>query len=150
MSSKVEIKNKRAIFEFEFVETFTAGVQLFGTEIKSIRNSKASIAESYGVIIKNELFIRNMYIADYENAGHFNHDSKRDRKLLLNKIEISKINKKLKNKGLTIVPTRLFISNNGWAKINIAVAKGKKIHDKREDLKTKDVKREIDRQLKNF
>jgi SsrA-binding protein len=91
-----------------------------------------------------------MYIADYENAGHFNHDSKRDRKLLLNKIEISKINKKLKNKGLTIVPTRLFISNNGWAKMNIAVAKGKKIHDKREDLKTKDVKREIDRQLKNF
>ncbi|MDA9809061.1 MAG: SsrA-binding protein SmpB [Flavobacteriales bacterium] len=150
MSSKVEIKNKRARFEFEFVETFTAGVQLFGTEIKSIRNSKASIAESYGVIIKNELFIRNMYIADYENAGHFNHDSKRDRKLLLNKIEISKINKKLKNKGLTIVPTRLFISNNGWAKMNIAVAKGKKIHDKREDLKTKDVKREIDRQLKNF
>ena len=150
MSSKVEIKNKRASFEFEFVETFTAGVQLFGTEIKSIRNSKASIAESYGVIIKNELFIRNMYIADYENAGHFNHDSKRDRKLLLNKIEISKINKKLKNKGLTIVPTRLFISNNGWAKMNIAVAKGKKIHDKREDLKTKDVKREIDRQLKNF
>ena len=146
MSSKVEIKNKRARFEFEFVETFTAGVQLFGTEIKSIRNSKASIAESYGVIIKNELFIRNMYIADYENAGHFNHDSKRDRKLLLNKIEISKINKKLKNKGLTIVPTRLFISNNGWAKMNIAVAKGKKIHDKREDLKTKDVKREIDRQ----
>ena len=150
MSSKVEIKNKRAKFEFEFVETFTAGVQLFGTEIKSIRNSKASIAESYGVIIKNELFIRNMYIADYENAGHFNHDSKRDRKLLLNKIEISKINKKLKNKGLTIVPTRLFISNNGWAKMKIAVAKGKKIHDKREDLKTKDVKREIDRQLKNF
>jgi SsrA-binding protein len=150
MSSKVEIKNKRARFEFEFVETFTAGVQLFGTEIKSIRNSKASIAESYGVIIKNELFIRNMYIADYENAGHFNHDSKRDRKLLLNKIEISKINKKLKNKGLTIVPTRLFISNNGWAKMNIAVAKVKKIHDKREDLKTKDVKREIDRQLKNF
>jgi SsrA-binding protein len=150
MSSKVEIKNKRARFEFEFVETFTAGVQLFGTEIKSIRNSKASIAESYGVIIKNELFIRNMYIADYENAGHFNHDSKRDRKLLLNKIEISKINKKLKNKGLTIVPTRLFISNNGWAKMNIAVAKGKKIHAKREDLKTKDVKREIDRQLKNF
>lgn len=147
MSSKVEIKNKRARFEFEFVETFTAGVQLFGTEIKSIRNSKASIAESYGVIIKNELFIRNMYIADYENAGHFNHDSKRDRKLLLNKIEISKINKKLKNKGLTIVPTRLFISNNGWAKMNIAVAKGKKIHDKREDLKTKDVKREIDRQV---
>ena len=150
MSSKVEIKNKKAKFEFEFVETFTAGIQLFGTEIKSIRNNKASISEAYAVMVKNELFIRNMYIADYENGGHFNHESKRDRKLLLNKLELSKINKKIKNKGLTIIPTRLFISNNGWAKISIAVAKGKKIYDKREDLKTKDIKREIDRKLKNF
>ena len=150
MSSKVEIKNKKAKFEFEFIENFTAGIQLFGTEIKSIRNNKASIAESYGIMIKNELFIRNMYVGDYENSGHFNHDSKRDRKLLLNKIEINKINKKLKNKGLTIVPTRLFIGKNGWAKLNISIAKGKKIYDKREDLKTKDVKREIDRNLKKF
>ena len=150
MSSKVEIKNKRAKFEFEFIETFTAGIQLFGTEIKSIRNNKASIMEAYGVLLKKELFIRNMYIADYENGGHFNHDSKRDRKLLLNKMELSKINKKLKNKGLTIVPVKLFISNNGWAKINIALAKGKKIHDKREDLKKKDANREIDRRLKGF
>ena len=143
MSSKVEIKNKKAKFEFEFLENFTAGIQLFGTEIKSIRNNKASIAESYGIMIKNELFIRNMYVGDYENSGHFNHDSKRDRKLLLNKIELNKINKKLKNKGLTIVPTRLFIGKNGWAKLNISIAKGKKIYDKREDLKTKDIKREI-------
>lgn len=150
MSSKVEIKNKKAKFEFEFVETFTAGIQLFGTEIKSIRNNKASISEAYAVMVKNELFIRNMYIADYENGGHFNHESKRDRKLLLNKLELSKINKKIKNKGLTIIPTRLFISSNGWAKMNIAVAKGKKIFDKREDLKTKDIKREIDRKLKNY
>ena len=150
MSSKVEIKNKKAKFEFEFVETFTAGIQLFGTEIKSIRNNKASITEAYAVMVKNELFIRNMYIADYENGGHFNHESKRDRKLLLNKLELSKINKKIKNKGLTIIPTRLFISSNGWAKMNIAVAKGKKIYDKREDLKTKDIKREIDRKLKDY
>jgi|TARA_Y100000385_G_scaffold275208_1_gene319307 SsrA-binding protein len=150
MSSKVEIKNKKAKFEFEFVETFTAGIQLFGTEIKSIRNNKASITEAYAVMVKNELFIRNMYIADYENGGHFNHESKRDRKLLLNKLELSKINKKIKNKGLTIVPTRLYISKNGWAKMNIAVAKGKKIYDKREDLKTKDIKREIDRKLKTY
>ena len=150
MSSKVEIKNKKAKFEFEFVETFTAGIQLFGTEIKSIRNNKASISEAYAVMVKNELFIRNMYIADYENGGHFNHESKRDRKLLLNKLELSKINKKIKNKGLTIVPTRLFINSNGWAKMNIAIAKGKKIYDKREDLKTKDIKREIDRKLKNY
>lgn len=150
MGSSVEIKNKKAKFEFEFIETFTAGIQLFGTEIKSIRNNKASIMEAYGVLLKKELFIRNMYIADYENGGHFNHDSKRDRKLLLNKMELSKINKKLKNKGLTIVPVKLFISNNGWAKINIALAKGKKIHDKREDLKKKDANREIDRKLKEF
>ena len=150
MSSKVEIKNKKAKFEFEFIENFTAGIQLFGTEIKSIRNNKASIAESYGIMIKNELFIRNMYVSDYENSGHFNHDSKRDRKLLLNKIELNKINKKLKNKGLTIVPTKLFIGKNGWAKLNISIAKGKKIYDKREDLKTKDIKREIDRNFKKF
>ena len=150
MGSSVEIKNKKAKFEFEFIETFTAGIQLFGTEIKSIRNNKASIMEAYGVLLKKELFIRNMYIADYENGGHFNHDSKRDRKLLLNKMELSKINKKLKNKGLTIVPIKLFISNNGWAKINIALAKGKKIHDKREDLKKKDANREIDRKLKGY
>ena len=150
MSSKVEIKNKKAKFEFEFIENFTAGIQLFGTEIKSIRNNKASIAESYGIMIKNELFIRNMYVGDYENSGNFNHDSKRDRKLLLNKIELNKINKKLKNKGLTIVPTKLFIGKNGWAKLNISIAKGKKIYDKREDLKTKDIKREIDRNFKKF
>ena len=150
MSSKVEIKNKKAKFEFEFLENFTAGIQLFGTEIKSIRNNKAGIAESYGIMIKDELFIRNMYVGDYENSGHFNHESKRDRKLLLNKIELNKINKKLKNKGLTIVPTKLFIGKNGWAKLNISIAKGKKIYDKREDLKTKDIKREIDRNLKNF
>ena len=150
MASKVEIKNKKAKYEYEFIEIFTAGIQLFGTEIKSIRNNKASIAEAYAVMVKNELFIRNMYIADYKDGGHFNHESKRDRKLLLNKLEISKINKKIKNKGLTIIPTRLFISRNGWAKMNIAIAKGKKIYDKREDLKTKDIKREIDRKLKNY
>ena len=150
MSSKVEIKNKKAKFEFEFLENFTAGIQLFGTEIKSIRNNKASIAESYGIMIKDELFIRNMYVGDYENSGHFNHESKRDRKLLLKKFELNKINKKLKNKGLTIVPTKLFIGKNGWAKLNISIAKGKKIYDKREDLKTKDIKREIDRNLKKY
>ena len=150
MSSKIDIKNKRAKFEFEFLETFSAGLQLYGTEIKSIRNNKASITEAYAIMINNELFIRNMYIADYENGSHYNHETKRDRKLLLNKIELSKIHKKLKNKGLTIVPIKLFISDNGWAKINIALAKGKKIHDKREDLKSKDAQREIDRKLKNF
>lgn len=150
MSLKIAIKNKKASFEYEFVETYTAGIQLFGTEIKSIRNTKASIMESYGIMIKNELFIRNMYIAEYENGSHYNHESKRDRKLLMNRIELNKINKKLKAKGLTIVPIKLFINNKGLAKIDIALAKGKKIHDKREDLKSKDAKREIDRNLKNM
>lgn len=150
MSLKIAIKNKKASFEYEFVETYTAGIQLSGTEIKSIRNTKASIMESYGIMIKDELFIRNMYIAEYENGSHYNHESKRDRKLLLNRIELNKINKKLKAKGLTIVPIKLFINNKGLAKIDIALAKGKKIHDKREDLKSKDAKREIDRNLKNI
>ena len=150
MSSSIDIKNKKAKFEFEFIEVYTAGIQLMGTEIKSIRNNKASIAEAYGVIIKNELFIRNMYIGQYENGTHYNHEDKRDRKLLLNKPELLKIQKKLKNKGLSIVPTKLFISKNGWCKINIALAKGKKTHDKREDLKSKDAKREMDRKMKQY
>ena len=150
MSSKIDIKNKKAKFEFEFLENYTAGLQLYGTEIKSIRNNKASITEAYAVMIKNELFLRNMYIADYENGSHYNHESKRDRKLLLNKIELSKLNKKLKNKGLTIVPIKLFISDNGWAKINIALAKGKKIHDKRETIKDRDNKRQLDRVKKSY
>tara|TARA_B100001758_G_scaffold247906_1_gene268386 strand:- start:1864 stop:2316 length:453 start_codon:yes stop_codon:yes gene_type:complete len=150
MSLKIAIKNKKASFEYEFIETYTAGIQLKGTEIKSIRNTKASIMESYGIMIKEELFIRNMYIAEYENGSHYNHESKRDRKLLLNRIELNKINKKIKAKGLTIVPLKLFINNKGLAKIDIALAKGKKIHDKREDLKSKDAKREIDRNLKNL
>ncbi|MDG2344294.1 MAG: SsrA-binding protein SmpB [Flavobacteriales bacterium] len=150
MSLKIAIKNKKASFEYEFVETYTAGIQLTGTEIKSIRNTKASIMESYGIMIKEELFIRNMYIAEYENGSHYNHESKRDRKLLLNRIELNKINKKIKAKGLTIVPLKLFINNKGLAKIDIALAKGKKIHDKREDLKSKDAKREIDRNLKSL
>ncbi len=150
MSLKIAIKNKKASFEYEFVEKYTAGIQLSGTEIKSIRNNKASIMESYGLMIKDELFIRNMYIAEYENGSHYNHESKRDRKLLLNRVELNKIHKKIKAKGLTIIPLKLFISGKGLAKLDIALAKGKKIHDKRENLKSKDAKREIDRNLKNL
>ena len=150
MPLKIAIKNKKASFEYEFVEKYTAGIQLSGTEIKSIRNNKASIMESYGLMIKDELFIRNMYIAEYENGSHYNHESKRDRKLLLNRVELNKIHKKIKAKGLTIIPLKLFISGKGLAKLDIALAKGKKIHDKRENLKSKDAKREIDRNLKKL
>ncbi len=148
MASKVNIKNKKAKFEYEFLESYTAGIQLHGTEIKSIRNNKASIAEGFCVVVKGEVFIRNMYVAPYENAGFTPHEERRDRKLLLNRTEISKIEKKLKNQGLTLIPYVLFISEKGYAKIEIKLAKGKKLHDKRHDLKAKDAKREMDRRMK--
>ena len=148
MSAGINIKNKKARFEFEFIETYTAGIVLTGTEIKSIRASKASIGESYGVVSKNEIIIRNMYVQQYDNGTHYNHEPRRDRKLLLNRSEINKIDRKIKAKGLTLVPVSLFINNKGLAKLEIALAKGKKIHDKREDLKKKDAKRELERRLK--
>jgi len=147
-TNTINIKNKKARYEFEFIETYTAGIVLSGTEIKSIRNGKASIMESYGVLDNNEIFIRNMYIQEYENGTHYNHKPRKDRKLLLNKTEIKKISRKIKLKGLTIVPVNLFISKKGYAKVNIAVAKGKKLYDKREDIKLRDQKKDLDRKLK--
>ena len=149
MGSGIYIKNKKASFEFEFIETYTAGIVLNGTEIKSLRLSKASIAEAYGLISKNEILLRNMYIQPYENGTHYNHQPRRDRKLLLNRSEINKIDRKIKSKGLTLVPVNLFINKKGLAKVEIALAKGKKIYDKREDLKKKDAKREIEKKISN-
>jgi SsrA-binding protein len=147
-SNEINIKNKRARFEYFIDEEFIAGIVLSGTEIKSIRNGKASIIESYCVIAEGELFIRNMYIAPYENASFYTHKTRGDRKLLLNKKELTRIEKFLKVKGNTIVPLKLFLSDKGWLKIQIACARGKKLHDKREDLKEKDDKREMDRAMK--
>jgi SsrA-binding protein len=141
----VNIKNKKASFEYELLDKFTAGIQLSGTEIKSIRNSKASIAEGFCVIEKDELWVRNMHVAEYEEGSYNNHEPKRDRKLLLNRQEINKLQKKLKDVGLTIVPLRLYLTSKGWAKLDIALAKGKKLYDKREDLKEKDSRRQLDR-----
>tara|TARA_B100001027_G_C16091608_1_gene251984 strand:- start:8 stop:469 length:462 start_codon:yes stop_codon:yes gene_type:complete len=149
LGSGINIKNKKASFEFEFIETYTAGIVLTGTEIKSIRLSQASIAEAYGLISKNEILLRNMYIQPYENGTHYNHQPRRDRKLLLNRSEINKIDRKIKSKGLTLVPVNLFINKKGLAKVEIALAKGKKIYDKREDLKKKDAKREIEKKISN-
>ncbi|WP_027419271.1 SsrA-binding protein [Crocinitomix catalasitica] len=146
--AKQEIKNKRAKFEFEFIEDYVAGIMLTGTEIKSIRNGKASIIEAFCTIMKGELYIRNMYVAEYENGSYNNHNPRQDRKLLVQKTELRKITKKLKDKGLTIVPSILFINENNLAKIKIHIAKGKKLHDKRTDMKDKDTKREMDRALK--
>ena len=147
-SNEINIKNKRARFEYFIDEEFIAGIVLAGTEIKSIRNGKASIIESYCVIAEGELFIRNMYIAPYENASFYTHKTRGDRKLLLNKKELNRIEKFLKVKGNTIVPLKLFLSDKGWLKIQIACARGKKLHDKRDDLKEKDDKREMDRAMK--
>ena len=140
--------NRNAKYEYAFLEEFTAGIQLFGTEIKSIRNKDVSISEGYCTFIDDELFVLNIHIAHYEQGNYNNHEPKRQRKLLLKRQELKKLNGKLKDKGLTIIPTRLFISDNGHAKLNIALAKGKKLHDKRDSIKDKDVKREMDRAMK--
>lgn len=148
MKNQINIQNKKARFEYHLDDIFTAGVVLSGTEIKSIRNGKASIAESYCVFEDGEVFIRNMHIAAYENGSFYNHTPRGDRKLLLNRKEINKIEKFLKVKGNTVVPLKMFISEKGWAKIDIACARGKKLHDKRQDLKEKSDKRDMDRALK--
>ncbi|HEX4887323.1 MAG TPA: SsrA-binding protein SmpB [Luteibaculaceae bacterium] len=145
--SEINIRNKRAAFEFQFLETFVAGMVLSGTEIKSIRNTKVSINEAYCIIQHGEAFIRNMHIAEYEKASFYKHEPRADRKLLLSKTELKRITKALKDKGITLIPIKLFLSDKGWAKLEIAIAKGKKLYDKREDLKSKDAKRELDRQL---
>lgn len=144
----VNIRNKRASFEYEFLERLTAGLQLTGTEIKSVRNSKASIAEAYCAFEGDELYVLNMHITEYDKGGFVNHEPTRKRKLLLHRNELNKLQKKLKDQGLTIIPTRLFIADSGFAKLNIALAKGKKLHDKRESIKEKDDKRRMDRVLK--
>jgi SsrA-binding protein len=143
----VEIKNRRASFEYSFLDTFTAGLVLTGTEIKSIRQGKANLTDSYCLFLQDELFVRNMHISKYDEGTHFNHDPLRDRKLLMSKRELGKLQKELKNVGLTIIPTRLFISDKGYAKLNFALAKGKKTFDKRDDIKEKDVKRDMDRSM---
>ena len=131
------------------MEKFTAGIQLMGTEIKSIRESKAEISSAFCVLSKGELLIKNMHVSEYSFGNVNNHEPLRDRKLLLNKKELNKISKKTSEKGLTIVPLRLFIGKRGFAKIEIAIGKGKKLHDKRESIKSRDAKRTIDRAMKD-
>lgn len=147
--TQINIRNKRARFEYHLEDVFTAGMVLTGTEIKSIRNNKASILEAFCVVQNDEVWIRNMYINDYVNTSFFHHKPKGDRKLLLSKKEIKKLDKWMKDKGNTIIPLKVFISDKGWAKVEIACAKGKKLHDKRDDLKAKDDKRDMDRAMKN-
>ena len=147
-ANELNIRNKRARFEYHLLDTYIAGIQLLGTEIKSIRNGKASILEAYCVEHGGEIWIRNMHVSEYENASFYSHKPRADRKLLLSKKEILKISKFLQVKGNTLIPLRLFISDKGWAKLEIACAQGKKLHDKRQDMKERDDRREMDRALK--
>ncbi len=148
MGNPVVIKNKKATFLYELLEVYTAGIVLTGTEIKSIRMGKASIVESYCYFINTDLWIKGMHVAEYWWANRYNHDPNRERKLLLTKKELLKLKKRTQEKGLTIIPTKLFINEKGYAKLDIALAKGKKVFDKREDIKKKDTKREMDRFMK--
>ncbi|WP_299201907.1 SsrA-binding protein SmpB [Brumimicrobium sp.] len=149
-NNRINIVNKRARFEYQLLDKYVAGIQLGGTEIKSIRLGKASILEAFCVIENGEVFLRNMHIAEYGNASFYQHKPKADRKLLLNRKEINKLDKKMKTKGFTIVPLRLFINDKGLAKIEIALAQGKKLYDKRQDLKEKDDQRAMDRIKKAY
>ena len=145
MEKDIRIKNKKAGFEYFLIERYIAGIVLTGTEIKSIRDGKAGLVDSYCVIFNGELFVKNLHIAEYTYGNLNNHEPKRDRKLLLNKKELRKIATKSKDVGITIIPTLLFINEKGLAKLEIAIAKGKKLYDKRENLKQNEIKREIDR-----
>lgn len=146
IQKKVEIVNRKASFEYQYLDVFTAGMVLTGTEIKSIRQGKVNLTDAYCVFHQDELYVRNMHISAYEEGTHYNHSPLRDRKLLLSKRELKKLQNELKNVGLTIIPTKMFISDKGYAKLNIALAKGKKLFDKREDIKAKDIKRSLDRE----
>jgi len=148
MTSSINIKNKRAEHFFEVLDEFTAGIILTGTEIKSVRQGKVSIADAYCYFREGELWIKGMQIAEYEYGTFNNHDPKRERKLLLNRNELRKLDRKTREKGYTIVAVKLFLNEKGLAKIDIALAKGKAKHDRREDMKTKDAKRDIDRMMK--
>ena len=145
MQQKVSIKNKRAKFDFEILQNYTAGIVLTGTEIKAIRDAKAHINDAFCQMRKGELFVVNMHISEYTFGTHYNHIPNQPRKLLLNKRELKQINRKIVEKGLTIVPLVLFLSERGLAKLEIAVARGKKSFDKRQSLKDKDNQREMDR-----
>ena len=149
LKSEVNIKNRRATFDYEILERYTAGIQLFGTEIKSIRESKASLADSYCQFVGNELFAKQMHIAQYQFGSYANHDVLRDRKLLMTKRELRKLQKATKDTGKTIIPLRMYINDKGLAKLEIALCQGKHAYDKRQSHREADDKREVAQMLKN-
>jgi SsrA-binding protein len=147
---KINIQNKKAGFEFEIIERYETGIVLRGSEIKVIRNGGGSISEAFCVMHDGELFIKNMNIPEYSHGGYSNHEPASRRKLLLTKRELKRIDARIREKGLSVIPLRLFISERGFAKLEIGVGKGKKKFDKRESLKEKDTKREMDRAMKKY
>ncbi|MAN29115.1 MULTISPECIES: SsrA-binding protein SmpB [Mesonia] len=148
--NKINIKNRKAKFQYEILDKYTAGIKLAGTEIKAIREGKAGIAESFCEFHRGELYVINMHVEEYSHATHFNHNPKTERKLLLNKQELRKLEKQINQSGLTIIPLRLFINERGLAKLVIALCKGKKTHDKRETIKDRENKRRLDRIKKEY
>jgi len=149
--NRINIQNKRARFDYDILEKYEAGVQLTGTEIKSIRQGKASLADSYCEFNdRGELFATNMYIKEYDHGGHYNHAPKRQRKLLLHKKQLRKLKQAVQAKGVTIVPLRLYINDKGLAKMEIALARGRKKYDKRQILRERDIARELDRERKKY
>lgn len=145
MKNDVLIKNRKARHDYELLDTYTAGLKLVGTEIKSIRQGKANLVDSYCYFEGGELYVKNMHIAEYDHGNINNHEPLRERKLLLSRRELDKLEKKLKDQGLTIVTLRMYVNDRGWAKLDIALARGKKQHDKRDSLKEKQLKRDMDR-----
>jgi len=141
----VNIRNRRAGFEYELLDKYIAGLQLRGTEIKSIREGKVNLQDGYCYFSGGEAFVKGISISPYDQGTHYNHEPDRERKLLLKRSEIAKLEAKVEEKGLTLIPTRLFINERGYAKIEIALGRGKKLHDKRNSIKEKDIKRELSR-----
>ena len=151
MQKNINIRNKKARFEYEILDTYIAGIQLTGTEIKSIRDSKARITESFCEFNESgELFVINMFVEEYSFGSFYNHRAKSERKLLLTKQELKKLSKQVQNVGLTIIPLKLFITDKGWAKLQIALCKGKKLYDKRQVMKDRDQKKSLDQIKKNY
>jgi len=148
MKNDVQIKNKRAYFDYHIVEKFNAGIALLGTEIKAIRQGKSNMSDAFCMFIGNTLYVRNLHISEYSNSSFYHHDIKRDRVLLLHKKELKKLKAKSEEKGYTIVPLRIYTNDRGYAKIEIALAQGKKEFDKRDSIKDRESKRELDRAMK--
>jgi SsrA-binding protein len=149
MNQQIAASNRKAYHEYHILDKYEAGIELFGTEVKSLREAQANLKESYVIVRKNQAWISGMHINRYSNTGHEGHDPTRNRRLLLNKREILKIKQSIEQKGLTVVPLKLYFSENGWAKVEIGLAKGKKIFDKKNSIKERDIKRDMQRELRD-